>query len=293
MQLVREAALAAGRYRLLEARGVGGMATVWRAIDGRLERPVAVKVMSDSLAVDEDYVVRFHREARIAAGLSHPNLVRIFDFGTEDDRPFLVSEWIDGPDLLELHREGARVDAERLLWNLLEALEHIHGEGILHRDVKPSNVLIDGHGEARLTDFGIAQPEDATRLTQTGLVMGTAPFIAPEVLAGEPSTRRSDLYAVGMVIRYVTGVEMPPPLAEVVSRLTADDPEARPPSATAALELAPDPFGSKPPGAPPTAVLPGPVPPDRDARSLLPFGVGLGAIAVLSIVLALLANGPK
>ncbi len=303
MLLAPEVTLADGRYRLLEARAIGGMATVWLAHDERLDRPVAVKVMSDSLAVDPGFVHRFQREAQVAARLSHPNLVRLFDFGTEDGRPFLVSEWIDGPDLQELRGDGGQVDGEALAIDLLAALDHIHRAGIVHRDVKPSNVVLDEDGRARLTDFGIAQPEDATRLTQTGMVMGTVPFIAPEVLRGEPSTRQSDLYSVGRLLDYMLGDDAPPQLASLIARLSAEEPSERPRSATDAFvrrgepradtrrvieyEATPEPA---PPSGPPTEPLIASSPP---APSPAPsrWAIVPVVLAMLGIAVALLLVG--
>jgi tetratricopeptide (TPR) repeat protein len=237
MLLAPEQTLREGRYRLERRRGVGGMASVWLAHDVRLDRPVAIKVLSETLAADEEFVERFRREARVAAQLSHPNLVHLYDFGTEDERPFLVSEWIDGPDLHELRRSATPIDAEALAADLLSALDYIHRAGIVHRDVKPSNVLVGRDGRARLTDFGIAQPEDATRLTETGMVMGTISYIAPEVMRGERASARSDLYAAGVVLQQEVGATSPPGLRRLVDWLTAQEPGARPRSAAEALEL--------------------------------------------------------
>jgi eukaryotic-like serine/threonine-protein kinase len=166
-----EGALVAGRYRLERILGTGGMASVWLARDERLGRPVAVKLLSDSLAHDESYLHRFRREARLAAGLSHPNLVTVYDFGDEDERPYLVMEYVEGGTLTDRIAGGTahELDPGRLARELLDALDHIHSAGIVHRDIKPGNVLIAPDGSARVTDFGIAQPEGATRLTGTGL----------------------------------------------------------------------------------------------------------------------------
>jgi serine/threonine protein kinase len=178
-----------GRYRLEAVLGRGGMAIVWRATDVQLERTVAIKVISDVLAGDPRFVQRFDHEARLAAGLSHPNLVKLFDYSVEEERPFLVMEYIAGGTLREAR--GHRLDALALGRELLDALAHIHAAGILHRDVKPANVLLDTDGSPRLTDFGIARSEEQTGLTLTGQVMGTLRYIAPEVAAGEPATVRS------------------------------------------------------------------------------------------------------
>jgi serine/threonine protein kinase len=237
MLLAPEQTLRDGRYKLERRLGVGGMASVWLARDCRLERPVAIKIISETLAMDHEFVERFRREAQVAAQLSHPNLVRLYDYGTEEERPFLVSEWINGPDLHELRRSRTPVDAEALAADLLSALDYIHRAGVIHRDVKPSNVLIGRDRRARLTDFGIAQPEDATRLTETGRVMGTATYIAPEVMRGERASAQSDLYSAGILLREELDGDSPPKLRRLVNWLTAQEPGARPRTAAEALEL--------------------------------------------------------
>jgi len=232
------AAIGEGRYRLERLLGAGGMASVWLAHDDRLERLVAIKVMSDSLAADPSYARRFEREARTAAGLSHPNLVRVFDYETEGARPALVMEYVEGGTLAAAIEGGAptSIDRETLARELLEALAHVHEAGIVHRDVKPANVLIGRDGRARLTDFGIAQPEDATRLTQIGAVIGTIKYLAPEVIQGADASPASDLYAAGVVLRECAGESPPARLARLVERLTQTEPGQRPRSARAALD---------------------------------------------------------
>jgi serine/threonine protein kinase len=222
-----------GRYRLESVLGRGGMAIVWRATDVQLERTVAIKVISDVLAGDPRFVQRFDREARLAAGLSHPNLVKLFDYSVEEERPFLVMEYVAGGTLREAR--GRELDALALGRELLDALAHIHAAGILHRDVKPANVLLDTDGSPRLTDFGIARSEEQTGLTLTGQVMGTLRYIAPEVAAGEPATVRSDLFSLGVLLGEIAGDEPPDPLAGLLRRLTARDPDDRPASAADAL----------------------------------------------------------
>jgi serine/threonine protein kinase len=229
--------LAEGRYRLVERLGGGGMATVWMAQDTRLGREVAVKVISDALAAQAPYVERFRREARIAAGLSHPNLVDVYDFGSDGERPFLVMEYIDG-GALGSGSAGAtspRVDSDTLARELLDALGHIHAAGIVHRDIKPANVLVGPDGRARLTDFGIAQAEDSTALTDTGQVIGTLRYLAPEVARGRPATRRSDLYSLGVLLSEVAAGDRSPGLTRLIDRLTQADPASRPSSAERAL----------------------------------------------------------
>jgi serine/threonine protein kinase len=231
-------ALLGGRYRLTRRIASGGMASVWLALDERLDRPVAVKVLSEALVDEPGYLARFRREVRIAAGLSHPGLVRVFDFGATGERPYLVMEHVEGGSLQGRIADGSatELDAGRLAEQLLEALAHIHAAAVVHRDVKPANVLLDADGRARLTDFGVAQPEHATRITGTGEMIGTLRYMAPELLEGKPASERSDLYACGVLLRECLGPRSPGRLADLADRLAAPDPAARPHSATAALE---------------------------------------------------------
>jgi len=231
------ATLAGGRYTFERHLGSGGMASVWLARDETLHREVAIKLIADTLADDERWLARFEREARAAAALSHPHIVKVFDFGLEEHRPYLVMAHVPGGSLRDRLRDGGEpLDAERLARELLGALAHVHAAGIVHRDVKPGNILLDEHGSSQLTDFGIARPQDATTMTQTGMVMGTVRYLAPEVAEGGPATERSDLYAAGGVIREVAG-DPQPRLRELLDALTDDDPERRPQSAEDALAM--------------------------------------------------------
>lgn len=240
------------RYRLERPLGAGGMAVVWLASDERLQRPVAVKVLSDVLAVDAAYIRRFEREARIAAQLSHPNLVRLFDYSAEAARPFLVMEYVEGTTLasvLEGEDQRRGLDVDRIARELLGALAYIHAAGIVHRDVKPANVMIDRAGSVKLTDFGIAQAADASRLTQTGNVIGTLKYLPPEVIDGQPATARSDLYACGVLLRDALRASPSPAVAAVSEMLANPDPDGRPETAEDALALLERPDGAQ------TAVL--------------------------------------
>ena len=226
------------RYRLERLLGIGGMASVWLARDEQLDRSVAVKIIADALAADPVWVRRFEREARAVASLSHPNIVRVFDFGAEQGRPFLVMEYVPGGTLADLLERAGRVRTEHLARHLLDAVRHIHAAGLLHRDIKPANVLLASDHTPQLTDFGIAHHGDATRLTSTGNVVGTVRYLAPEVLAGKPASARSDLFACGRLLGDVLSTERHESrLAGLVQALTAEDPALRPPSAAAALEL--------------------------------------------------------
>jgi eukaryotic-like serine/threonine-protein kinase len=234
--LVRNRRLGDGRYVLDRQLARGGMAAVWLAQDVILERPVAIKVLSDTLAGDSEFLTRFQREARVAARLSHPNLVSVYDYNAEGERPYLVMEYVAGGDLGRRLVQGSEpVDVERLARELLQALRHIHAAGVLHRDVKPQNVLIAEDGRAQLTDFGIAQPRDATSITKTGNVLGTERYLAPELMRGEPPSERSDLYALGMVLAEAAGGAVGFGIWELIESLRAQDPHERPPGAPAAL----------------------------------------------------------
>jgi serine/threonine-protein kinase len=236
VRLQEGATLAGGRYRLECRLGAGGMASVWRAADTRLGRTVAVKVIADTLAHDESWLARFQREARAAASVSHPNIVNVFDFGVEEDRPYIVMAHVAGGSLKDVLADGSRPPAApRLARELLDALAHVHAAGILHRDVKPGNILLDEAGRSHLTDFGIARPDDATAMTQPGVVLGTVKYLAPEVALGDGATPASDLYSAGMVLAEAARPEDPAPLRELIEALTAKDPADRPASAREAL----------------------------------------------------------
>jgi serine/threonine protein kinase len=281
------------RYLLESLLGTGGMASVWRAHDRKLGRSVAVKALSDTLAHDASYLGRFAREARVAAGLSHPNVVRVLDYAAgEQERPFLVLELLEHGTLADRLQSGAPIDVERLARELLGALEHIHDHGIVHRDLKPANVLIDDRGSAKLTDFGIAQPEDATRYTRTGMVVGTLHYMAPELTSGAPADARSDLYALGVVL---SECDPPRSLDPLLDALTQADPELRPVSAAEALDLLPPPTGPTSPraaaaAAPPVAEAAGPrgVEVAVGPRTLV---AGLAAVALLIGGLLFLGGG--
>ena len=223
------------RYRLERLLGRGGMASVWLAGDQVLERPVAVKIIADTIASDSEFRARFRREARIAAGLSHPNLIRIYDYADRAERPYLVMEYVPGDNLAQRLSSHGKIESERLTRELLGALTHIHAADIVHRDIKPQNVLIAADDSAKLIDFGIALPADATALTRTGNLLGTARYIAPEVMRGERATERSDLYSCGVVLRDCLGSNPPASLRALVERLCAEDPLDRPASAREAL----------------------------------------------------------
>src|SRR3954449_6089932 len=222
------------RYRLERTLGRGGMAAVWLGHDEVLDRQVAVKVLSDTIATDPGFVARFRREARTAAGLSHPNLVGVYDYSDEGERPYLVMQFVPGENLAARLQRGQGVDCDKLARELLEALAHIHQVGILHRDIKPANIIVEPDGTAKLIDFGIALPRDATALTSPGLILGTERYAGPEVMEGRPATERSDLYSAGIVLRSCEG-SCSRALGALIDWMTSRDPMARPASARQAL----------------------------------------------------------
>jgi serine/threonine protein kinase len=197
------ATLAEGRYRLEREIGHGGMATVHLARDVELDRPVALKILAGHLSGDDDFHERFIREARMAAGLAHPNVVQVFDAGEEDGRPFIVMEYVSGVTLAdELERTGKLEPAAAVELGLqaCAGLEHAHEAGLVHRDVKPGNLLLRDDGVLKITDFGIARAVEGTQLTQVGSVLGTAAYLSPEQAAGERVTAATDIYGLGVVL---------------------------------------------------------------------------------------------
>jgi serine/threonine-protein kinase len=231
---IASGSLLKNRYRLERLLGRGGMASVWLGHDEVLDRPVAVKVLSDAIASDPGFRARFRREATVAAGLSHPNLVDVYDYSEADERRYLVMEFVPGRDLGSLIKRDASIDRDKLARELLGAVAHIHAAGIVHRDIKPHNIVLEADGTAKLIDFGIALPRDASSLTQTGLVLATRRYAAPEVMAGRPATERSDLYACGVVLDACRGNGRTE-LESLVGSLTREDPNLRPRSAREAL----------------------------------------------------------
>lgn len=190
----------ADRYRLVSLLGRGGTAEVWKAEDDSLGRSVALKLVT--VQTDESSA-RAGEEARMLARLSHPSIVPVYDAGTDDqDRPWVVMELVEGETLSDTIGRGP-IPSERTAVigsSVAQALAYCHGQGLVHRDVKPGNVLIGGDGRVRLTDFGIARLVDAARVTSTGMMVGTASYLAPEQVAGEPVGPPADVYALGLVL---------------------------------------------------------------------------------------------
>jgi serine/threonine-protein kinase len=194
-----------GRYELIREIARGGMAIVWEAKDALLDRHVALKLLTPQLADDLEFLERFRREARAAAKLSHPNIVPIFDVGedAETHTPFIVMELVEGGNLKDRIRAAAPLSNDEVRSigvALASTLEYAHRRGIIHRDVKPQNVLLGDDGRPRLTDFGIAQAMSSTGLTRTGAVMGSVHYLAPELVRGRQALPQSDVYALGAVL---------------------------------------------------------------------------------------------
>jgi eukaryotic-like serine/threonine-protein kinase len=210
----------AGRYELEELAGTGGMANVYRATDRLLERRVAIKVLHERLAHDRDYVERFRREARAIARLSHPNIVTVIDLGESEGHPFIVFEYVAGETLRDLLRREGRLSVRSALTIVREVAGGIgfaHEHGVVHRDVKPHNVIVDSEGTPKVTDFGIARPLDGQEpLTTSGTLVGTSDYLAPEQAAGGRVGERSDQYALGVLLYELLTGEVPYPAESAV-----------------------------------------------------------------------------
>jgi serine/threonine-protein kinase len=197
------ATVLSGRYRLASKLGSGGMSTVYLAQDEVLDRPVAIKLLHREISQEADQLERFRREARTAARLSHPNLVGVIDAGEDDGRPYIVFEYIEGETLKRrIQSEGGLPVDEAVAYaiEIGRGLTAAHGRKLVHRDVKPQNVLIDPDGRAKVTDFGIARSLEAEGLTATGRVLGTTDYVSPEQAMGEDVDERSDVYSLGVVL---------------------------------------------------------------------------------------------
>jgi serine/threonine-protein kinase len=257
-----------GRYELYDTLGAGGMATVWRAVDRVLERHVAVKMLNEGLAADGRFAERFAREARHAASLLHPAIVTVFDSGVDESgTPYLVMELVDGRTLAELLEQTPRLPVDRavaIASTVCDALRVAHAAGLVHRDIKPGNIMVADDGQVKVVDFGIAKAgNDEAQLTGTGSVLGTASYLAPEQATASDVDGRADLYALGCVlVEMLTGQppfvgatpvevawqhvserpappsslrpDIPPALDAAVLRLLEKEPGRRPADAAAA-----------------------------------------------------------
>src|SRR5919201_4870724 len=201
------------RYRLLEKIGEGGAAEVFRALDERLDRVVAVKLLRPQFTSDQQSRQRFSVEARAAAGLSHPNIVDVYDFGeAPDGSMFIVMQYVKGENLKDILQHRGRLSASEVVSiarQVCLALSVAHAKGLIHRDVKPQNIMIDTAGNARLTDFGVVKALSGPSLTQSGMTFGTAAYLSPEQATGAPISPASDIYALGCVM-YETLSGTPP-----------------------------------------------------------------------------------
>ena len=319
----------AGRYEIEELVGHGGMSSVYKAHDTLLERHVALKILHEQYTGDDDFVERFKREARSVAQLQHPNIVTVIDRGEEDGRQYIVFEYIDGENLKECVVRKGRLGVDEALDVAIEAargLSFAHEHGLVHRDVKPQNVLLNGDGRAKVTDFGIARTVDVDGMTQTGTVFGTSNYIAPEQASGQRVDAHSDVYSLGTVLYELLAGEVPFPgesfvavamkhvqepapnllearpevpvrVAAAVDRALEKDPELRFPTMAAfaaeleacRAELARDEDGDA------TMVIPSrqrAAPRKRKHVSRWPLAIGiLALLAIAAIVIGLVAVG--
>ncbi|MGI6102192.1 MAG: Stk1 family PASTA domain-containing Ser/Thr kinase, partial [Bacillota bacterium] len=260
--------LLGGRYRVLDKVGEGGMAVVYKAQCTLLNRIVAVKVLKSQYGNDADFVERFKREAQAAASLSHPNIVNIYDVGNDNGSHYIVMEYVRGETLRDIIKQRAPLtirDTLAYACQILLALDHAHSNSIVHRDIKPHNIIVTDDGDVKVTDFGIARATNATSFTEAGVVMGTVAYFSPEQAKGRDIGPHSDIYALGVVMyEMLTGrvpfrgdsaiavalqhiqdqprlpsrinPSIPKPLERLVLRALAKDPRARYPSAQAMLE---------------------------------------------------------
>jgi eukaryotic-like serine/threonine-protein kinase len=316
----------AERYDVEELVGHGGMSSVYKARDTLLERYVALKILHEQYSTDDDFVERFKREARSVAQLQHPNIVTVIDRGEEDGRQFIVFEYIDGENLKEHVVRNGRLDVREALEIAVEVargLAFAHEQGLIHRDVKPQNILLNGDGRAKVTDFGIARTLDVDGMTQTGTVLGTSNYIAPEQASGQRVDAHSDVYALGAVLYELLAGEVPFPgesfvavamkhmhepapnlldvrgdiplrVAAAVDRALEKDPEQRFPTMDAfAAELEACLGELDRPDGDATMVIPAArrAPRRRKQVSRWPIAIGLLALlAVAAIVIGLLAS---
>ncbi|MGI6712546.1 MAG: Stk1 family PASTA domain-containing Ser/Thr kinase [Bacillota bacterium] len=197
------------RYEIIDKLGSGGMSIVYKGLDTVLNRLVTIKVLREQYASNEDFVRRFRREAQSVASLSHTNIVSIYDVGFEDDKYYLVMEFVEGQNLKEFIKQKGKVPANEavpIAMQILDALQHAHEHGVVHRDIKPHNILITNDGRVRVTDFGIARAADEATVTYTGTIVGSVHYISPEQAKGISISAQSDIYSAGVVLfEMITG----------------------------------------------------------------------------------------
>lgn len=198
-----------GRYEVLERIGAGGMAIVYKAKDLLLNRVVTIKVLREQFVTDEDFIRRFRREAQSAASLSHPNIVSVYDVGKEGDTEYIVMEYVEGRNLKEIIREYAPLSTDQSInlgRQITEAIQNAHEHHIIHRDIKPHNILVTADGHAKVTDFGIARAVSSATVTHTGDIIGSVHYLSPEQAKGLLSNEQSDIYSLGIVLyELITG----------------------------------------------------------------------------------------
>ncbi|MCL2090984.1 MAG: protein kinase [Micrococcales bacterium] len=301
---VTEGVVLGGRYRMVGPIAVGGMGEVWEALDESLGRPVAVKALRPEFAGESTLLARFRVEARNSAALSHPNIAPLFDYGEDDGTAYLVMELVPGQPLSDILEDERVLVPQRLLPILSQTargLHYAHQMGVVHRDVKPGNLLVEPSGRVRITDFGVSQAINQTPMTATGMVMGTAQYLSPEQAVGKPATRLSDLYALGIIAyealvgqRPFTGASpvdiaiaqvndpvpplpstVEPRLASLVLRLLDKNPAGRPQSGDELAALFDTLVASTPPSGVPVAARTRAAPPLRtrdEASTVTPVG---------------------
>jgi eukaryotic-like serine/threonine-protein kinase len=239
------AAEIAGRYALQRRLGYGGMSTVQLAVDLRLERQVAVKLLAEHLADEPAFVSRFQREAQAAARLVHPNIVQVFDSGRDEQsgQYFIVMEYIEGSSCAEILRDQGWVEVDEglnIIEQACEGLGYAHRHGVVHRDVKPGNLLRSREGEVKLADFGIAKATEQSSITQVGSVLGTAAYLAPEQARGEEAGPSADIYALGVVAYQLISGRLPYEATSLTELALKQQQEEPPPLDTLVAAVTPE-----------------------------------------------------
>ncbi len=287
----------ADRYQLGELIATGGMGTVHRAIDTHLGRPVAVKILKRVLADDATFLERFRREARAAAAISHPGVARVYDYGERSSEPFIVMELVEGDTLAERIAHHGLLpwqEAFAIAAQVASALSAAHAHGVVHRDVKPANILVDRSGRVKVTDFGIARAARATTLTRPGMVLGSANYVAPEQAQGNTVGPAADLYSLGCVLfesivgttPYQGGSTAALPRAGRGPRGAVEGHTPPMPWARVPGDVRPAAAG---PGGPPGRLARGDTPAQRRSRRRATWllGLALGLVALLALPLVL------